>query len=120
MKQVNRFGSQTSIYGRFQNDSSEVFQQIAERMETIPEETGVEKMVKKGGIAYIMDVSAVDYMYRKDCQQLHMAQRMFSVNGLGLALPQGDRCKDAVNSMYVWGCVGQYVRWLHSVVAGLS
>ena len=68
-------------------------------METIPDESGAVDVVKKGEVAYIMDVSAVDFMYRRDCQHLHMAKNVFSVNGLGLALPQGAEYKGTINSV---------------------
>ncbi|XP_070180262.1 glutamate receptor ionotropic, delta-2-like [Littorina saxatilis] len=91
--------SGTTWQSSFQNDSSEMYRAIGARMTTVLDENEVADLVMNNDLAYIMDVSALDFLQMQDCKHLHRSEHIFAVNGLGLAVPQGAKYKNLINNV---------------------
>nr|KAG5707744.1 hypothetical protein BaRGS_003319 [Batillaria attramentaria] len=62
-----------------------VYKQIGQRMEAGPDIRDISDAmshVLKGGAAFLYDISQLDYLYKQDCQNLHLAKKVFNANGL--------------------------------------
>ena len=57
------------------------------------------ELVYAGTAAFVMDVNQVNYLYRQDCKNLHVAATTFINNGIGFALPKHAYYREAMSSM---------------------
>ncbi|KAK7498613.1 hypothetical protein BaRGS_00010273 [Batillaria attramentaria] len=79
-----------------------VYKQIGQRMEAGPDIRDISDAmshVLKGGAAFLYDISQLDYLYKQDCQNLHLAKKVFNANGLGFVLPENAPYKQAFNNI---------------------